>query len=172
MPKLLLFFIVSIASAQTLTQTQSYPSSEIFTGASYSSPAAPHVTGWISYDPLVSKTAGIYSFNTYDVSVNKQKQLQTATTSGMGIVLKQITVGKGIFSLILTGNAGAVISATKSTSTASTSSAASLASGGTGGITYQINKSSQWSVGAFVDRENLSTGLQTIYRFGVGYSPR
>lgn len=144
-------------------RAQDYPSSWYGAGAAR---AGSSTTGWASAAVLMSKTQGLYSFSTQDVSLSKSHQLQESTRTGLGIVLRQFPVKSAIVNLVCLGDAGAVVS---SAAPPGVGSIAKFAWGGSGGVIVQFSKTSHFSAAAFVRRLSLATGQQTVYEIGLGY---
>ena len=162
LPIALLYAAACCGQVPPPASTPSAPSNWIGIGAAY----GPPVTGWASYAKAISTTQGLYSFSTYDVSLSKTRQLQTSTRTGAGLIVRTLPIGKLKLNLIALGDVGAVIGAATAPASGST---AALAYSGSGGVIGQWGTSKITGC-LFVRRVQLSTGLQTVYEAGIGWS--
>ena len=167
--KLVAALLFASALSAQAPSTPAYPDSWVGLGSAYNGVGSPHVTGLGTYARLVSKGAGLYSFTTYEVSVNSNRQIASSTRTGFGLVVRQIALGPSRLSIVGLGDVGVAISASQAPSSGSTAAAAYSAGGG---VVWQYSPASQWNVSAWYRKLTATGQPENVYELMIGYAPK
>jgi hypothetical protein len=150
--------ILLLAAALAAFAQTPLPSNWIGVGVALNQQASPQINGWASYAALLSRSGGVYSFSSYDVTPIKQAgkyTIQTSTRSGFALMIR--TLGP----ITVLGLADAGIAASSLATTAAYSG---------GGIALWKLGSTAWTMEIAARRIKAGSGITTVYEAGFGRS--